>query len=194
MRNRTRVMAAAAVTAALAAGGTGAAVASKTGAKPGDRAKTVCASGQRAADSDLAARLGVSPARLDQALRAAKTSLSGASARPTEGQFDAMLARILGISEARVRRALPVGKPSGSKAADSKAAARRGNDALTAAVARELHVGAARVNAALRPLFAAGTADSSSPVFRAAASSLGVSAQQLSAALVHAKESLAGGK
>jgi hypothetical protein len=53
MRNRTRVMAAAAVTAALAAGGTGTAVASKTGAKPGDHAKTVCASGNRAADSDL---------------------------------------------------------------------------------------------------------------------------------------------
>jgi len=194
MRNRTRVIAAAAVTAALAAGSTGAAVALTTGAKPGAHAKTVSASGKRAADRDLAARLGVSPARLDQALRAVKTSLSKASAKPAEGEFDAALARILGIPQARVRQAFPAGKPGGSKAAGSKAAVRPGNDALTAAVARELHVSTARVNAALRPLFAAGTADSSLPVFAAAGRSLGVSTQQLSAALDHAKQSLAGGK
>ena len=51
----------------------------------------------------------------------------------------------------------------------------------------------ARVSAALRPLFAAGQAGPSSPVFSAAARSLGVSTQQLSAALAHAKQSLAGG-
>jgi len=61
-----------------------------------------------------------------------------------------------------------------------------------AAVARTLHVSAARVSAALRPLFAAGHADTSSPAFAAAARSLGVSAQQLAAALAHAKQSLAG--
>src|SRR5262245_30532641 len=194
MRNRTRVIAAAAVTAALAAGSTGAAVASRTGAKPSGHAKTVSASGKRAGDSELAARLGVSPTRLDHALRAVKISLSKASAKPTEGQFDAALARMLGIPQARVRQALPVGKPGGSKAAGSKAAVRPGNDALTAAVARELRVSTARVNAALRPLFAAGTADSSSTIFAAAARSLGVSTQQLSAALAHAKLSLAGSK
>ena len=194
MHNRTRVIAAAAaVTAALAAGST-AAVASTAGAKPGTHAKTVSASGKPADGSDLAARLGVSPARLDQALRAVKTSLSKAGAKPTEDQFDAALARNLGIPQAQVRQAFPAGKPGGSKAAGSKAAVRPGNDALTAAVARELHVSTARVNAALRPLFAAGRADSSSPVFAAAARSLGVSTQQLSAALAHAKQSLAGGK
>jgi plasmid maintenance system antidote protein VapI len=62
---------------------------------------------------------------------------------------------------------------------------------MTAAVAQALHVSTARVNAALRPLFAAGRADSSSPVVAAAARSLGVSTQQLYAALVHAKESVA---
>ena len=51
----------------------------------------------------------------------------------------------------------------------------------------------ARVSAALRPLFAAGQADTSSPVLLAAARSLGVSSQQLSAALAHGKQSLAGG-
>jgi len=125
MRNRTRVIAATAVTAALAVGSTAAAVASTTGAKPGTPAKTISASE----------------------------------------------------------------KPGGSKAVEEQ----QGHDAITAAVAQELHVSTARVNAALRPLFAAGRADTSSPVFAAAARSLGVSTQQLSTALTHAKQSLAGG-
>jgi hypothetical protein len=129
MRHRTRLIAAAAaVTAALAAG-SGAAVASTTGAKPGAPAKT------------------------------------------------------MSVSE----------KPGGSKAVGSKSTGeRQGHDAITAAVAQELHVSTARVSAALQPLFAAGRADTSSPVFSAAARSLGVSTQ-LSAALAHAKQSLAGG-
>jgi len=135
----------------------------------------------------------VSQPRLDRALGEVKISLSKGSAKPTPGQFDATLARILGIPQARVRQALPAGRPGGSKAAGSQAAARAGNGALTAVVARELHVTTARVSAALRPLFAAGRADSSSPAFAAAARSLGVSVQQLSVALEHAKQSLAGG-
>jgi hypothetical protein len=204
MRNRTRVFAAAAVvTAAVAAGSTATAMASTTGVKPGPHAKAVSVSVRCAPDSDLAARLGVSPARLDQALRAVKTSLSTASAKPTENQFDAALARDLGIPQARVRQAFAAEKPCASKPVGSKfprsksprsePAAQQGNEALAAAVARELHVSTAQVNAALRPLFAAGYADPSSPVFAAAARALGVSAQQLSAALVDAKQSLAGG-
>jgi len=85
-------------------------------------------------------------------------------------------------------------KPGGSRAAGSKSAEeRQGHHALTAAVAQELHVSTARVSAALQPLFAAGRADTSSPVFSAAARSLGVSTQQLATALAHAKQSLAGG-
>ena len=191
MRNRARVIAATAVTAAIAAGSTGAALASTTGAKPSSHAKTISASGQRAADRALAERLGVSPTRLDQALRAAKTSLSNA-AKPAEGQFDATLARILGVPQARVRQAIPVGEPGGSKGVKSRAHVGQSNDALTAAVARQLHASTAQVSAALRPLYAAGRADPSSPVFAAAARSLGVSTQQLSTALMHAKQSLAG--
>src|SRR5262249_39451432 len=99
MRNRTRMIAAAAaVTAALAAG-SAAAVAS-TGAKPGARAKAMSASEE----------------------------------------------------------------PGGSKAVGSKSAAeRQGHDAITAAVAQQLHVSTARVNAALQPLFAAGRAHAASP-------------------------------
>jgi hypothetical protein len=83
-------------------------------------------------------------------------------------------------------------QPGSAKAAGSRSAAeRQGHDAIAAAMAKELHVSMARVNAALQPLFAAGHADASSPVFAAAARSLGVSTQQLSAALVHGKQSLA---
>ena len=69
----------------------------------------------------------------------------------------------------------------------------QGHDAFVAAVAGILHVCAARVGAALAPLFAAGHVDPSSPAFAAAARSLGVGTQQLSTALIQAKQSLAQG-
>ena len=84
------------------------------------------------------------------------------------------------------------GKP-GAPAKSISASEKQGHDAIVVAVAGELHVSPARVSAALRPLFAAGHADTSSPVFAAAARSLGVSVQQLSTALAHAKQSLGGG-
>jgi hypothetical protein len=80
---------------------------------------------------------------------------------------------------------------AGAKSADATAAPQPGADALQAAVARELHVSAARATTALRPLLAGGMVDSSSPEFAAAARSLGVSPQQLLAALRQAKQSLA---
>jgi len=87
----------------------------------------------------------------------------------------------------------------GSKAAlangaGANAAPQPGADALPAAVAGELHVSVARATTALRPLLAGGKIDSSAQDFAAAARSLGVSPQQLSAALVQAKQSLAEGK
>jgi hypothetical protein len=86
----------------------------------------------------------------------------------------------------------------GSKAALAKSAGANpapqpGADALPAAVAGELHVSVARATTAVRPLLAGGI-DSSSQEFAAAARSLGVTPQQLSAALTQAKQSLAGGK
>jgi DNA-binding transcriptional regulator YdaS (Cro superfamily) len=198
MRNRTRVIAAAAAaTAALATGSTAAAMASTTGAKPSAPAKTVSASSvsQKCAPGrDLAAQLGVSSTRLDQVGRAVKTSMRKGGAIPTEGQVSAALARGLGIPQARVRQAFAAGQVCVSRVVGSKAAGQpASNDAFTAAVARELHVSTARANAALQPLFAAGRADPSSPAFAAAARSLGVSTQQLTTALIHAKQSLAGG-
>jgi hypothetical protein len=145
MRSRTKVIAAAVITAALAAGGAGAAMASTTGTKPGTPPKTVSAGAKPAPGSDLGGQPG------------------GA-------------------------------KTAGSKTAGAQAAAQPGTGALTAAVAGELHVTAARASTALRPVLAAGMVDSSSREFAAAARSLGVSPQQLFAALAQAKQSLAGGK
>jgi hypothetical protein len=110
---------------------------------------------------------------------AALAAGSGVAVASTTGVKSGAPAKTMSASE----------KPGGSKAAEE----RQGHDALTAAVAQELHVSTARVSAALQPLFAAGRADTSSPVFSAAARSLGVSTQRLSAALAHAKQSLAEG-
>jgi hypothetical protein len=104
---------------------------------------------------------------------------TGAAVASTTGTKPSAPAKTVSASE----------KPGGSKSAEE----RQGHDAITTTVARELRVSTARVSAALQPLFAAGRADTSSPVFAAAARSLGVSTQQLAAALVHAKQSLAGG-
>jgi hypothetical protein len=209
MHNRTRVIAAAAITAALAAGST-AAVASTTGGKPGAAAKGAPASGKCTTNSDLAAQLGVSVARFDQAAVAVKTSLSKGSGNVTQTQLDAALARALGIAQARVHQVLAAAgntcgsqpgrsksgdpAPGGAKSAGSARDAARAQAAFVAAVAGNLHVSTARVSAALAPLFAAGHAEPSSPAFAAAARSLGVSAGQLRDALTHAKESVAGGR
>ena len=85
------------------------------------------------------------------------------------------------------------GAKPGAPAKTMSASEKPGHDAMVAAVAAALHAGTARVSAALRPLFAAGHADTSSPAFAAAARSLGVSTQQLFTALAHAKQSLAQG-
>ncbi|HVX42899.1 MAG TPA: hypothetical protein VHC49_03400 [Mycobacteriales bacterium] len=188
MRNRTRAIAAATIIATLAAGST-AAAASATDGKTGTAHHVKIASrGQ--ADNDLASRLGISPARLDSALRAAKSSLAK-TGRPTEEQFYAALAHNLGIPPARARQAFSEG-PAGSKRANSKQAEQQGQETLAAAVAQVLHLSPARVYAALRPLFAAGRAEE--PSLAAAARSLGVTPHQLDRAVAHAKQSLTGGK
>lgn len=196
MRYRSRLIAAAAVTMTLAAGGTAAAAAGGNGG-PATHSKITTGKSQSTlatgkspgtGDTDLANRLGVSPDRLNSALHAAKSSLRDAS-RPTPESFYAALARNLGIPLSQVRQAFPARTPT-SKSGNSEQA---GHETLAAAVAQTLHVSTARVTAALRPLFAAGGADESSPAFAAAARSLGVSVEQLDSALIHAKMRLAAG-
>jgi hypothetical protein len=212
MRNRTRMIAAvAAVTAALAAG-SGAALASTAGAKPGASTKTAGAKpaeerqGHAAIVAAVAEALHVSTARVSAAL----APLFAAGRADTSSPAFAAAARSLGVSTQQLSAALTHAKLSltgatdakqrlgGAKTAGAKSAGakpaeeRRGHAAMTAAVAQALHVSMARASAALRPLFAAGRADTSSPAFAAAARSLGVSTQQLSTALMQAKQDLAG--
>ena len=215
MRSRTRMIATAvAATAALAAG-SGAAVAATAGGKPAAPAKTRSAEERQGHDEMTAAvarELHVSTAAAGAALR----PLFAAGRADTSSPMFAAAARSLGVSAQQLNTALVHAKlslitsmhvkqrPSGAKAAGAKAAAkadgatsaedRQGHNEMTAAVARELHVSTAAAGAALRPLFAAGRADTSSPMFAAAARSLGVSAQQLNTALMHAKQSLAAGQ
>jgi hypothetical protein len=209
MRNRTRIIAAAAAVTAALAGTTGTAMAATNCPKSGTPATTASVTSSHSISLDaLAARLGVSPERLDRALREVKTSFGKAGGNPTQYQFEAKLARVLGISLARVRHAFPPGalrvvKPGGPKEAGgkkgtgaqpprSKAPAQQTDAAFVAAVASALSLSTAQVKAALAPLLAAGSVDTSSATFAAAAQSLGVSTQQLDDALVQAKQSLAG--
>jgi hypothetical protein len=86
------------------------------------------------------------------------------------------------------------GKPSAPATASGTKggnAAQAGQDAMVASVAQSLNLSTSQVSAALAPLFAAGRAETDSPVLRAAARDLGVSPQQLNTALAHAKQSLA---
>jgi hypothetical protein len=188
MRNRARmIVAGAAVTAALAAGGGaalaaggGAAVASKPGAPATSASqKPMFAAGYAdpsSPSSAAAARaLGVSTAQLNAALVQAKLSLTVAG----------------NVRQAPAGAKINSTKASGPAAASKPAEEQQGHAAITAAVARSLHVSVARASAALRPVFAAGQADPSSPSFAAAARALGVSTTQLATALTHAKLSLA---
>lgn len=203
MRNRTRVIAAGVVAAAALAGSGAAAVASTSGATPAapasaNQVRTVSAGAKCVPGSNVAARLGVSPDRLDQALRAFKMSHRNTNRDVSQSQFDAAVARNLGVSPSRVRQAFAAGDPGcASKSGGAKAASpqdeQRAQAAMTRVVVQELHVSADRAAAALRPIFAAGHAEINSPTFATAARSLGVSTQQLATALMHAKESLAPG-
>jgi hypothetical protein len=205
MRNRTRIIAAAAaVTAALAVGST-VAVAAVTGGKPGTPATATSPSekpGHAAIVAAVARELHISTARVSAALQ----PLFTAGHADTSSPAFAAAARALSVSTQQLQTALAHAKqslaggpqakpgPDGAKTppAISKAPEERpGHDAMVAAVAAELQISTARVSAALQPLFAAGHADTSSPAFAAAARALGVSTQQLGTALMHAKQSLA---
>ena len=204
MHNRTRMIATAAAVSVALAAGSAVAVASTTGDKPSPPATTKSAEerqGHAAITAAVAAALHVSAARVNTALR----PLFAAGRADASSPVVAAAARSLGVSTQQLYTALVQAKlslasthprqgPGGSKAVGARSAGeRQGHAAITAAVAAALHVSAARVSTALRPLFAVGRADTSSSIFAAAARSLGVSAQQLDAALRHAKQSLAPG-
>jgi hypothetical protein len=154
----------------------------------------------------VASRLHVSTVKVSAALR----SLFGTGGDPLAPSF-AAAARSLGVSTQQLSDALAYAKqnlaPFG-QARQNIAAGPRGkfgpagtghavpaeravHTMFVASVARELHVSTARVSAALAPMFAVGQANSSSASFAVAARSLGASVQQLQAAIMQAKQSLA---
>jgi len=212
MRSRTRIIAAAAAISAAVAAGSGVAVAASAGGKPA-YASTTSATGKggNAATAGHDAMVAVVARDLHRStaqVSAALAPLFAAGHANPNSPVLAAAARSLGVSTQGLIAALTHAKeslagaagtkqgPAGTKqgAAGTKAGAaadKAGHDAMVATVASDLHLSVAQVSAALAPLFAAGHADTESPLFKAAARDLGVSAQQLNTALVHAKQSLA---
>jgi 2-hydroxychromene-2-carboxylate isomerase len=206
MRSRTRIIAAAAAVSAVVAAGSGVAVAASEGGTPAAHAHTTPATvkGGNAAKAGHDAMVAVVARDLHRStaqVSAALAPLFAAGHAYPDSPVLAAAARSLGVStqgliaaltHAKLSLAGPAGTkqgPAGTKA--GTAADKAGHDAMVATVASDLHLAVAQVSAALAPLFAAGHADTESPLFKAAARSLGVSAQQLNTALVHAKQSLA---
>jgi len=212
VRSRTRIIAAAAAVSAAVAAGSGVAVAASDGGTPAARAHTTpaTAKGGNAAKAGHDAMVAVVARDLHRStaqVSAALAPLFAAGHADPDSPVLAAAARSLGVSTQGLIAALthaklslagpaatqgPAGTKQGTAGTKAGAAAdKAGHDAMAASVASELHLGVARVSAALAPLFAAGGAEPDSPLLQAAARDLGVSAQQLNTALVHAKQSLA---
>jgi len=214
VRSRTRIIAAAAAVSAAVAAGSSAAVAASAGGKPSAHATTTSASTARGgpaakAGHDAMVAVVARDLRLDAArVAAALAPIFAAGHADPDSPALAAAARSLGVSTQGLIAALthaklslagpaatkqgPASTKQGTAGTKAGAAAdKAGHDAMAASVASELHLGVARVSAALAPLFAAGGAEPDSPLLQAAARDLGVSAQQLNTALVHAKQSLA---
>ena len=213
MRSRTRIIAAAAAVSAAVAAGSGVAVAASSGGTPAAHARSTSATvkGGNAAKAGHDAMVAVVARDLHRStaqVSAALAPLFAAGHADPDSPVFAAAARSLGVSTQGLIAALthaklslagpaatkqgPAGTKQGTAGTKAGAAAdKAGHDAMAASVASELHLGVARVSAALAPLFAAGGAEPDSPLLQAAARDLGVSAQQLNTALVHAKQSLA---
>ena len=213
MRSRTRIIAAAAAVSAAVAAGSGVAVAASEGGTPAAHARATSATvkGGNAAKAGHDAMVAVVARDLQRStaqVSAALAPLFAAGHADPDSPVFAAAARSLGVSTQGLIAALthaklslagpaatkqgPAGTKQGTAGTKAGAAAdKAGHDAMAASVASELHLGVARVSAALAPLFAAGGAEPDSPLLQAAARDLGVSAQQLNTALVHAKQSLA---
>jgi len=220
VRSRTRIIAAAAAVSAAVAAGSGVAVAASSGGTPAAHARSTSATvkGGNAAKAGHDAMVAVVARDLHRStaqVSAALAPLFAAGHADPDSPVFAAAARSLGVSTQGLIAALthaklslagpaatkqgpagtkqgPAGTKQGTAGTKAGAAAdKAGHDAMAASVASELHLGVARVSAALAPLFAAGGAEPDSPLLQAAARDLGVSAQQLNTALVHAKQSLA---
>ena len=218
MMKRNRLVAAAVTLAALATTGTASAATSGSDPKPGaaksGAAVKVEGKSKPAKDVDLAkiaAKLGVTTARLNAALVAAKRSLAG-STNVTPEAFVKAVAVNLGLPVSRVKAAVePLFlEPGRARAGDGKQGHKakqedkdkKGADdprkspfasnAAAARLAAALGVSQAKAKAALVTLVSApGGIVPTSKAFRDIANSLGVSADRLKTALGDLKQSLA---
>jgi hypothetical protein len=112
MRSRTKAIAAALVTAALAAGSAGAAVASTTGTKPGAQATTVPAGEKRAANSGPSGQPGGAKAASAKAASAKAASAKAAGAEAAAGPgSDALAAAVAGELHVSTARAVTALRP-----------------------------------------------------------------------------------
>ncbi len=215
MMKRTRLVVATVTLATLAATGTAAAAAAAAAADPaptpgasksGSATVKVDGKSRAGADADfaaIAAKLGVTTERLDAALVAAKTSLAN-SADVTPEAFVSTVAANLGLPVSQVQEALGpmVAEPApgrddrgkldsmNEKALDGPQDSPFTTDAAAASVAAALGVDQAKAKAALATVVAWGRVDPTSKAFGDLAASLGVSSDQLNAALSDLKRSL----
>ncbi|MEU7882222.1 hypothetical protein [Microbispora bryophytorum] len=216
MMKRTRLVVATVTLATLAATGTAAAAdpAPTPGAAKSDSAPVKVDGKSRAgADADfaaIAAKLGVTTERLNAAMVAAKTSLAD-SADVTPEAFVSAVAANLGLPVAQVQDALGpmVAAPAprrddqgkrgcmNEKALDGPQDSPFTTDAAAASVAAALGVDQAKAKAALAAVMALGSGsgrvDPTSKAFADIAASLGVTSDQLNAALSDLKRSLSKG-
>ena len=215
MMKRTRLVAAAATLVALATTGTASAATSgsdpKAGAAKAGAAVKVEGKSKPTGNADIAAaaaKLGVTTARLDAALVAAKKSLAG-STTVTPEAFVRAVAANLGLPASRVKAAveplfLKPGRPraddkhkndgKGKKGADDPRNSPFASNAAAARLAAALGVSQAKAKAALVAVVSApGGIVPTSKAFRDVAHSLGVSADRLKSALGDLKQSLANG-
>jgi trimeric autotransporter adhesin len=203
VRSRTRIIAAAAAISAAVAAGSGAAVAASAGGKPSASATASEPKGGSAATAGHDAMVAMVARDLHlstERVAAALAPIFAAGHADPDSPVLAAAARSLGVSTQGLIAALTHAKLSLAGAAGTRqspggkagsSADKAGHEAMVASVAQSLNLSTSQVSAALAPLFAAGRAETESPQFRAAARALGVSTQQLNAALVHAKQSLA---
>lgn len=218
MMKRTRLVAAAVTLVALATTGTASAATSgsdpKAGAAKSGAAVKVEGKSKPTKNVELAkiaAKLGVTTARLDAALVAAKKSLAG-SPNVTSDAFARAVAARLGLPVSRVKAAIePLFLNPGRARADDKHGKHRNDgkgkkgaedprkspfasNAAAARLAAALGVSQAKAKAALVTLVSAPDGIvPTSKAFRDIARSLGVSPDRLMTALGDLKQSLANG-
>jgi hypothetical protein len=161
MRTKRMLATVAAATVAVVVVTGGSAASAGTGSQPAGKGSVAVAaevkSGPDKGDQDallrrIAARLHVSPAKLENALRDMKMTSLRLGADPSDRRVVAVLAKDLGISDAQARAVVKefVGRPGPGKSGKPKKGGDQ--DALLRTIAARLHVSLATLDHALRDM------------------------------------------